>query len=513
MRDGPIGHPHPIMDGTGNRRNACGTAIDPLVIDSPRRHVATDTERWPSPARSDAHDQEVEWIYGTIDGQTGGSKKRKASPSQLRESDEDLLYDLATRLSTKSRVLAWSLRDTAFELKEAANEDYLAEMLRAVEEVVEYAKERKNNPPRREPVEAAKPDTSDATTDMTLTPHWWTSSAGDVERMPLADLGRPRTRVIGPRIPQTRKVGPSTASKSYAAVTSGSKSSESSDDGSDGDFKVVGRRRRRAQPKPTATKRDTSRISKPPAVLIKVVEGRSFEETLKAVQTTVDPEALGVEIKKITKTREGHVLVEMKGGPSAAGGAEALCKAVAEKAGERTGGVRQLGTTVDMEVVDIDPSATEEDVRSALVAAVAKLDGMDPEMAGSTVAVTGAWKLKSGMGIATARIPRSAIGLETVRIGWTSARIRPRRQEPQRCYRCHGFGHSATVCTGPDLAGACRKCGSSGHLERNCNEEDKCLACDRLGQRYLPHRTGSGGCLARRHSRNGGSSGPHPAKW
>lgn len=137
---------------------------------------------------------------------------------------------------------------------------------------------------------------------------------------------------------------------------------------------MVERRRRRTQTRPIAAKRDTSRNSKPPAVLIKVADGGTFEETLRAVQTAVDPEALGVEVKKIVKTREGHVLVEMKGGPKAAGGAETLSKAVAEKAGESTGGVRQLGTTIEVEVVDTDPNATEEDVRVALVAAATKLD-------------------------------------------------------------------------------------------------------------------------------------------
>lgn len=37
---------------------------------------------------------------------------------------------------------------------------------------------------------------------------------------------------------------------------------------------------------------------------------------------------------------------------------------------------------------------------------------------------------------------------------WTSCRVRLRRPEPFRCFRCHGYGHTSKDCKGPDLSGS-----------------------------------------------------------
>lgn len=284
-------------------------------------------------------------------------------------------------------------------------------------------------------------------------------------------------------------------------MAGGTDAPESSDDGTDGEYTTVTRRRRKTQTRPAARKRDVSKTPKPPAELIKVAEGETFESTLRAVQTAVDLEALGVDVKRIARTQEGHLLVEMKGGSKAAGGAEALSKAVSEKAIEHTGKVIKLGTSLEVEVIDINPSAREEEVFTALATAVGKLDGLDLEVHRTSISVTGLWQVKNDTKIASAKIPRAAAKLETVKIGLTVARVRPRRPEPQRCYRCHGFGHSSSGCKGPELIGKCRRCGGAGHLENNCTKLYKCVVCDRLGVTYRPHKFDSGGCQAKFISR------------
>lgn len=237
-------------------------------------------------------------------------------------------------------------------------------------------------------------------------------------------------------------------------------------------------------------------------------EGETYEGTVKAVQEAVDPGALGVDVKRIVRTLDGHLLVEMVGGPKAADGEATLSRAVRDKAGDLAGWVVQLGTSLEVEIVDLDPGAEREDVLAALETAMDSLGDESPESLKAQITITGLWRVKSSTKIATAKIPRAAAKLSSLKFGWTVTKVRPRRPEPLRCFRCHGFGHPSSKCEGPDLTGRCRKCGGAGHHEKDCAEDEKCIACDRFGKKYLPHKTGSGGCLARRCSGAGGVRGP-----
>lgn len=91
----------------------------------------------------------------------------------------------------------------------------------------------------------------------------------------------------------------------------------------------------------------------------------------------MDPFALGVEVKKISKTQEGHLLFEVKGGPNATADAATLSNAVSAKVRDITGPVAHLGITMNMEINDLDSSALEEDVLSALAKAVARVNDVE----------------------------------------------------------------------------------------------------------------------------------------
>lgn len=79
------------------------------------------------------------------------------------------------------------------------------------------------------------------------------------------------------------------------------------------------------------------KIQKPLAVLIKFREGQTFGKTLRAIKQVVNLTALGGAITKIMKTREGHLLFEMKGGPKAIMNVYTLTKVVVDKTGIITG--------------------------------------------------------------------------------------------------------------------------------------------------------------------------------
>lgn len=73
-----------------------------------------------------------------------------------------------------------------------------------------------------------------------------------------------------------------------------------------------------------------------------------------------------------------------------------------------------MGTSVEEEIVDIDPCAEEEEVRATLEAAVTPTEDRDSGAAGTRITLTGFWQLKNGTKIATAKIPRTAANLASL---------------------------------------------------------------------------------------------------
>lgn len=237
---------------------------------------------------------------------------------------------------------------------------------------------------------------------------------------------------------------------------------------------------------------------KPAAVLVKVGGGLSYAETLRKVkETDVDFDSLGTKVTSMRQTTSGNLIVELTKSSKALTAADLLRgKIAAAIPGSKVSCLRQTAT---VEIVDLDELATKEEVH----AAIAKSINAD----GSAVAVTGIWRTRAGQQMATATVPIAAAGrLTHISIGWLRCRVRPRREQPQRCYRCHGFGHGSRRCAGPDLSGSCRRCGQQGHLEKSCPAgDDNCVACDRLGCSRAAHRPGSGACAARRAALNTGA--------
>jgi len=265
---------------------------------------------------------------------------------------------------------------------------------------------------------------------------------------------------------------------------------------------------------PTPAKTVEGRLGrKPPAVLVKLAPGKTYADTVRDLRTTsgLNPVDLGVKVKSMRRTREGHVLLELAKGAESQVAAGKLTEAISVKLGSGVGTVTQLGKTTEMEVVDIDAAADKEEVLKALQAAIPG-DPDDARVASErqAIRVTGLWATRSGQQVATVHMSRAAASrIDRIMVGWTACRVRERRKIPARCYRCHGFGHSAAVCTGPDLSAACRRCGDDGHKEKTCTAgNERCVACERAGAPGKQHRPGSGACEARRTAQTTGGNGP-----
>lgn len=157
-----------------------------------------------------------------------------------------------------------------------------------------------------------------------------------------------------------------------------------------------------------------------------------------------------------------------------------------------------MSTTTEVEILDLDAVAKREEITTALLEAI-KSTNPETKVETNAITITGLWATWSGNQMATAKIPRAiAITLTKIPIGWVMCRVRP-RVTIEKCFRCHGFGHTSRNCTEQGLTTTCRRCGQTGHHEKECRAgEDRCVACDRANMSRVPHRPGSGLCQARK---------------
>lgn len=174
--------------------------------------------------------------------------------------------------------------------------------------------------------------------------------------------------------------------------------------------------------------------------------------------------------------------------------------ALTQALGDRVQSVAQLGLSTEVEILDIDPIASKEEVLAALCRTAIETS-MTSTISPEDIKITDFWTTRSGNQIAITKVPRSVANTVTrIPVGWVMCRVRP-KTKVERCYRCHGFGHTTNNCAGPDLTEACRRCGQQGHLEKVCNVgEDRCVACEQAGYEKAEHKPGSGRCRARHAS-------------
>uniref|UniRef100_A0A182SN71 CCHC-type domain-containing protein n=1 Tax=Anopheles maculatus TaxID=74869 RepID=A0A182SN71_9DIPT len=138
------------------------------------------------------------------------------------------------------------------------------------------------------------------------------------------------------------------------------------------------------------------------------------------------------------------------------------------------GTARVVAEMSEVVISDIDPLATEDTLRKAI------LDRLEKEALVATITM---WIRFDGTQRAKVRLPRTEaehlIDGRRMLVHYSSCPIREAPKLPaasERCYRCLERGHRARTCTGVDRSNVCVRCGEQSLKAASCKNEVKCLA-------------------------------------
>lgn len=151
---------------------------------------------------------------------------------------------------------------------------------------------------------------------------------------------------------------------------------------------------------------------------------------------------------------------------------------------------------VDLEIRDLEETATKEEVTDALRKAASDSAKITADVVRTLRRAYGETQ------IASIRLPveiaRKITGEEgKIRIGWVRCRIREVRK-PVKYYKCWHFGRFSLKCTRDvDRSRHCIKCGGEGHKAAECTKDARCVLCtEKEKEDSCDHVAGSIRCAA-----------------
>ncbi|KAH9630545.1 hypothetical protein HF086_018461 [Spodoptera exigua] len=253
--------------------------------------------------------------------------------------------------------------------------------------------------------------------------------------------------------------------------------------------KVVSKKRKgkkKVAPKPPAAKpaaaaEKRKKLPLPPksaAVVVTLTpeaeeRGETYESVLRRARTNVDPTQLGAGRVTCRRTQTGARIFEFSG---AQGGTKAdLFASKLREAVADTAKVVRPVKCVALEVTDLDDSVTQEEV----VAAVAAVGGCAVELVKGRTIRPG----RGGMGTMRLECPiasaKAVLAKGRLPVGLSSGGVRALEDEPMRCFKCFGIGHTRALCpSSAERKELCFRCGKEGHRSATCKATaPHCVVC------------------------------------
>lgn len=236
--------------------------------------------------------------------------------------------------------------------------------------------------------------------------------------------------------------------------------------------------------------------ARPEAVVIKPREGQMYADVLRLVKTKVSPEEHNVTIEGVRQTRSGCLLVEITAND------EGKCsfKDKIADAVKEVANVRHLSPMATLEIRDLDAATEADEVRSAIMTALGDETANDFKV---NLSKSNSWGSKVAYVLINEARAVKLDQMARIKIGWIRCRIRI-KENLTRCYKCGGFDHIASKCTGSDRSNHCWRCGAKEHQAKDCKNPPNCYLCAELGNGVeTNHVPGAKVCKAYENARNG----------
>lgn len=210
------------------------------------------------------------------------------------------------------------------------------------------------------------------------------------------------------------------------------------------------------------------------AVIVNVNDG-SYADMLKSVKNTLGYSKEAETIKKASKTRNGHLKLEIDG---RRGKAEEVVTLLRDRM-NLLDSVRSAGSARDKKMIHIyglDAVTSEEEVKTSMKKYCSEgiiVNNMRPLKYGA---------LQAASVLLDEVTAEKLTKLGEIRIGLSDCKVKMRPDVPI-CFRCWDVGHMAAHCKGTDRSSLCRNCGEAGHEARECSKSPKCPICNAAGHR------------------------------
>lgn len=232
--------------------------------------------------------------------------------------------------------------------------------------------------------------------------------------------------------------------------------------------------RRSLNPRPRKQNSDT--------IIIASEGNKSFAEVVAKMKQDLDPESVGVTVKKVSKTPDGKVKMVIEERKL---GGRANMLAEMKKNKEISVNVKRSEKAII--ISNLDESVSENELRDSL----SKSLGITEEKVISFLRIRKGYRDNySAVVVLPKDLQERAIAIGTLRVGWTTAKIKA-KHSPTCCRKCQRFGHGEQRCPSKEalVAALCRRCGEPGHKAISCENDLFCYSCN-----VKDHRADSMAC-------------------
>jgi len=161
-------------------------------------------------------------------------------------------------------------------------------------------------------------------------------------------------------------------------------------------------------------------MKKPPVILIRPCEGKTFSDKVLTVRSCgLSAQDIGANVT-MRETKDGCLLMEVAKGAKSGAATISIASAITAKLGDAVGKVIQLSVQADVEVFDLDAVSTAAEVLEALRAAIPGGDDPAATAERETICVVRIWPVQGGQQLATAKMSRYAASIiPRVPVKWT----------------------------------------------------------------------------------------------